>query len=323
MSGLPNIQSIWSISEHNFNEIALQLFQFQAKYNAVYAQYLKLIDKDPDSIKDYRDIPFLPISFFKTHKVVSVSFNSEAIFQSSSTTGTYTAKHNVKSLSSYHQNCVRIIEDQIGSVSDYEILGLLPNYLERQNSSLVSMVKYLMDSNTQEDSFYLYNHDALIQKIEQSTKPILLFGVSFALLDFADRYASNKPFTIIETGGMKGRKIEITKAEVYSTLQASFPQATIRSEYGMTELLSQAYSDASARYTCPPWMKVLARADNDPLSNKANGRTAALNIIDLANLHSCAFIAADDLGQVFPDGSFEVTGRMDHSDVRGCSLMVI
>lgn len=323
MNDLPDIQSIWSLSEHNFNAIALQLFQFQAKNNTVYAQYLQLIDKNPDSIEDYHNIPFLPIAFFKTHKVASSSFENEAIFESSSTTGISTAKHYVKSINAYHQNCLQIIESQIGNVADFEILGLLPNYLERKNSSLVSMVKYLMDHNEQPDSFYLYNHDALIQKINKNVKPILLFGVSFGLLDFAEAHSSTTPFTIIETGGMKGRKAEMTKEEVYARIQKSFPNATIRSEYGMTELLSQAYSDTQATYHCPPWMKVLPRADNDPLSNSANGRTAALNIIDLANLHSCAFIATDDLGQVFTDGTFKVTGRMDHSDVRGCSLMVV
>ncbi len=181
-----------------------------------------------------------------------------------------------------------------------------------------------MKHNEQAEQFYLYNHSDLYDRLSSSSKKQLLFGVSFALLDFAEQYhLTSDNLTIIETGGMKGRKKELTKAEVYQQLKSAFPEATIRSEYGMTELLSQAYSDENAIYSCPPWMKVLPRADNDPLSNKSNGKTAALNIIDLANLHSCSFIATDDLGLVYADGTFEVTGRLDHSDIRGCSLMVV
>ncbi len=319
---LPDINTILNLNEHNFNAIALQLFQFQAKNNAVYSEYIQLIDKQPDKVEHFTDIPFLPISFFKTHKVVSSTFEAETIFESSSTTGTGTSKHLVRHLSDYHATAKKIIESLVGQLNKYEILGLLPNYLERGNSSLVNMVKAFMDMNSQDDSFYLYEHDALNTKLLASGNKIL-FGVSFALLDFAEKYKVNsKDLTIIETGGMKGRKKELTKSEVYSALRASFPEAQIISEYGMTELTSQAYSNEEGIYTCPSWMKILPRTDNDPLKLQEYGKTAALNIIDLANIHSCAFIATDDLGKVYNDGRFEVVGRLDHADLRGCSLMV-
>ena len=324
MISLPNINDVWNVSEDNFNEIALQIFQYQAKNNKVYAQYLQLIDKLPETIEHFAQIPFLPIAFFKTHTVVAGDFVPKKVFESSSTTGLNTSKHLVKNLDLYHTNCIKIIEQKLGDITDYQISGLLPNYLERDNSSLVNMVAHLMDHNKQEKAFYLYNHENLFEKIKNTSTKQLLFGVSFALLDFAEQYnVTNSNLTIIETGGMKGRKKEITKTEVYNELKMAFPNATILSEYGMTELLSQAYSDENATYTCPTWMKVLPRADNDPLSHEANGQTAALNIIDLANLYTCSFIATDDLGKVHTDGTFEVSGRLDYSDIRGCSLMAL
>ncbi len=325
LNTLPSIQEIWSISNHNFNAIALEIFRFQVKNNPVYAQYLELIDQAPDSVDHYTLIPCLPISFFKTHQVVSKTFEPEAIFESSTTTGSTPSRKYVAQLNEYHQTCLTIIEDQIGDISKYHIAGLLPNYLERQNSSLVSMVKFLMDHNQQQDGFYLYNHEELFELLQNppTNKPVLLFGVSFALLDFAANFGSEAAFTIVETGGMKGRKKEITKQELYQTLQGAFSNATILSEYGMTELMSQTYSTNTGIYTAPPWMKVLPRADNDPLSHTANGRSAALNIIDLANIDTCAFIATDDIGRIHPDGTFEVSGRLDYADMRGCSMMAL
>ena len=324
MIGLPNINDVWNVSEDNFNAITLQIFQYQAKNNKVYAQYLQLIDKPPETIEHFTQIPFLPIAFFKTHTVVSEDFAPQKVFESSSTTGLNTSKHLVKDLDLYHTNCTKIIEQTIGNIADYEISGLLPNYLERENSSLVNMVTHLMDHNQQEKAFYLYNHEDLFEKLKNTGTKQLLFGVSFALLDFAQQYSVvSSNLTIIETGGMKGRKKEITKVEVYKQLRIAFPNATILSEYGMTELLGQAYSNENAKYTCPKWMKVLPRADNDPLSHEANGQTAALNIIDLANLYTCSFIATDDLGKVHEDGTFEVSGRIDYTDIRGCSLMAL
>jgi len=232
------------------------------------------------------------------------------------------SKNYLQNVSQYHHNCLQIIEQKLGDIREYEIFGLLPNYLERQHSSLVSMVEFLMHHNKQQDGFYLYNHEALLDRINTSTKKILLFGVSFALLDFAEQHTTTKEITVIETGGMKGRKKEITKEEVYTELKTAFINGTIISEYGMTELLSQAYSNDIGIYTGPSWMKVLPRADNDPLSNAVAGQSAALNIIDLANLHSCCFIATDDLGKVHHNGQFEVLGRLDYADIRGCSLMI-
>ena len=320
---LPELKDIWSISEHNFNDIALELFQYQAKNNAVYAEYLKLIDQQPKLVKHYTQIPFLPISFFKTHNVVSGNFTAETIFESSSTTGKNTSKHFVANLNHYHKNAVRIFNLLIGNLSDYEFYGLLPNYLERKNSSLVSMVQYFMQLNQQPYAFYLNNHADLHNALmKPSKKKKLLFGVSFALLDFADEYNFEGNITIVETGGMKGRKKEVTKDEVYREIKAAFPKAKLISEYGMTELLSQAYSNENALYNCPPWMKVLPRADNDPLQLISNEKNGALNIIDLANTKSCAFIATDDLGKVYKNGSFEVIGRLDYADIRGCSLMI-
>jgi len=319
---LPSIENIWDISEHNFNEIALKIFRFQAKNNLVYAQYLNLIDQEASKIDHYTQIPCLPITFFKTHKVVSGDFESALIFESSSTTGMGVSKNYLQNVSQYHHNCLQIIEQKLGDIREYEIFGLLPNYLERQHSSLVSMVEFLMQHNKQDDGFYLYNHEALLDRINTSTKKILLFGVSFALLDFAEQHTTTKEITVIETGGMKGRKKEITKEEVYTELKTAFINGTIISEYGMTELLSQAYSNDIGIYTGPSWMKVLPRADNDPLSHAVAGQSAALNIIDLANLHSCCFIATDDLGKVHHNGQFEVLGRLDYADIRGCSLMI-
>lgn len=324
MSSLPSISEVWNISDVNFNDVALRIFQYQSKNNKVYAEYLRLIDKNPKCVNHYTQIPFLPISFFKTHSVVSQNFNPQKIFTSSGTTSQIPSKHNVKSLDLYHTNCAKIITQLIGDIGDYSFYGLLPSYLEREQSSLVDMVSYFMTLNGQEQAFYLYNHQALYEKLKSSRASIVLFGVSFALLDFAEHYRVEIPnLTIIETGGMKGRKTEITKGEVYEALQSAFPNAIIRSEYGMTELMSQAYSDIRARYRCPAWMKVLGRADNDPLSYEAIGHTAALNIIDLANLYTCCFIATDDLGRVYGDGSFDVSGRLDDADLRGCSLLVI
>lgn len=322
---LNDIMNVWSVNNRNFNALALNIFQYQSKNNEVYAQYLKLIGKSTDSISHYSEIPFLPISLFKTHIVKTGSFEAEHIFESSTTTGTTPSKHHINSIKDYHKNCLNIIENRMGLLSEYEIFGLLPNYLERKNSSLVSMIKFLMEHNDQPLNFYLYNFEELHRKLNKTPRKIILFGVSFALLDFAKEYPQDLDnLTIIETGGMKGRKEEITKLELYQILQKAFPSSTIISEYGMTELLSQAYSDEDGLYSCPPWVKVLPRADNDPFSkDMMKGHTAALNIIDLANVNSCCFIATDDLGRVYEDGRFEVTGRLDQSDIRGCSLMAI
>lgn len=316
---------IWSVNNRNFNALALNIFKNQAKNNEVYAQYLNLIEKSVGSITHFSEIPFLPISLFKTHTIKTGNFKTNHVFESSASTGSTTSKHHIHRINDYHENCLKIIENRIGPLLEYEIFGLLPNYLERKNSSLVSMVEFLMQKNEQPLNFYLYNFKELDQKMNESSKKKLLFGVSFALMDFAKDYPQSlSDITVIETGGMKGRKQEITKSELYQILQKSFKGSTIISEYGMTELSSQAYSDENGIYLCPSWMKVLPRAVNDPLSkHRTIGHTVALNIIDLANVNSCCFIATDDLGKIYEDGRFEVIGRLDQSDIRGCSLMAI
>ncbi len=317
-----DMDEIWQCDAQQFNELALRLFHYQSKNNKVFADYLNLIDVQPDSIDNVQSIPYLPIAFFKTHKVLCQGISPKRHFLSSSTSGIGQSSHYVQDLEAYHQNCKSIFERNFGPINKYEIVGLLPSYLERKNSSLVEMVNYFAkQGNGSEPYFYLYDHPALYERLK-STKPILMFGVSFALLDFAEAYCSNKSdLFIIETGGMKGRKKELTREQVHQKISRSFPKALIRSEYGMTELFSQAYSDSSGRYHPPPWMRISIRADNDPLSKEYSKR-GAINIIDLANLNSCAFIATDDLGQSFDDGSFEVLGRLDLADQRGCSLLV-
>lgn len=318
-----DLKDIWSVNKHNFNDIALELFRFQAKSNAVYAQYLSLIDKSPASIHKSDDIPFLPISFFKTADVRSYPFKEETSFKSSSTTGMNRSVHHIPNLRDYLENSEQIFTSRFGKLKDLEIYGLLPNYLEQGDSSLVAMVDhFIKKSKTNGDGFFLYDHAALIQRIEKSRDPLVLFGVSYALLDLASSNSTDAEFTIIETGGMKGRKKEITKMELYQDLRSSFPNAKIHSEYGMTELMSQAYTSTEQLYSPPAWMRVSTRLDSDPLSTVSNGR-GALNIIDLANIHSCAFIATDDLGILHDNGSFEVLGRLDHADVRGCSQLAL
>lgn len=317
------IEDIVSNSEYKFNELALDLFHYQVENNPVYNQYLKLIDKRSFKPRNFSEIPFLPIQFFKTHKVVSSDFEPEALFESSSTTGTETSKHYIADLSAYESIASAIFKSITRDIDSFEIAGLLPNYLERGNSSLVYMVRHFMQGNRQPERFYLYNHDALKDWLENCTSTPIVFAVSFALLDFAENYTSSKHFIVFETGGMKGRKEELTKGEFYARIKQSFPNAEIRSEYGMTELTSQAYSHKDLHFQPPHWMKVLPRLDNDPLSASAHGKRAALNIIDLANINSCCFIATDDLGIVHTNGEFEVLGRLDHSDLRGCSLLAV
>lgn len=317
------MNDVWSVTEQGFNELALDLFHYQAKNNPVYAQYLALIDKSPSAVHQVQDIPFLPIVLFKEHQVLCADRSVETIFESSSTTGIGISKHAISSLDEYQANAQKIFSQLVGDLSDFEVLGLLPNYLERQNSSLVYMVDRFMElSQTAQPAYFLYDHEELAKRIASSNKKVLLFGVSFALLDFVESHRIEQPISIIETGGMKGRKKEWIKSEVHAAIQTGFPNAHIMSEYGMTELSSQAYALDGIHFNSPSWMKVSCRTDSDPLSSATQGVRGALNIIDLANVHSCAFIATDDLGIVHPNNSFEVLGRLDHSDLRGCSLMV-
>lgn len=316
-------------NEKQFDLIALKVFEFQFYQNEIYNQYCKIINKVPETVLSVRDIPFLPISFFKSHKVMTTSFEPELIFESSGTTGNNTSRHYIKYANLYENSFTKAFNGFFGDIKKCCILGLLPSYLERKNSSLVYMVDHLIrESNHPDSGFYLYNHDNLhdvICKLEKSATQTILFGVTYALLEFSERYSDQlQHIKIVETGGMKGRQKEIVKSELYDRLKSSFGVNHIYAEYGMTELLSQAYA-MDGIYTCPSWMKIVLRDETDPLttSENANLRSGGINIIDLANLYSCSFIATDDIGTLHQDGKFEVLGRLDNSDIRGCSLMVL
>ncbi len=282
---------------------------------------------DASLIKTHASIPALPISFFKTQTVVATDFTPQAVFESSGTTQTQTSRHLVKDLSLYESSFLHAFRQFYGEVKDWCILGLLPSYLERQHSSLVYMVNELIGQSKHPDSgFYLDEHEKLAQTLtglELQGQKTLLIGVTFGLLDFAAACPQKLNHTIVmETGGMKGRRKELTRAEVHELLQTGLGIDQVHSEYGMTELLSQAYSAGDGRFICPPWMKVMVRDAEDPLTIQPHGR-GILQVIDLANLYSCSFIATEDVGMVHEDGSFEVWGRLDNSDVRGCSQLVV
>lgn len=281
----------------------------------------------PGSGKTPAEIPALPISFFKTHTVVTGTFQPEAVFESSGTTGMVTSRHMVKDASLYRKSFRDAFSLFYGDVSQWCVLGLLPSYLERQHSSLVYMVDDLIRNSGHEKSGFYLNEFAVLsrtlQQLEAAGQRTLLIGVTFGLLDFAEAYPQQLQHTVVmETGGMKGRKKEMTRAEVHALLKSGLGVQTVHSEYGMTELLSQAYSKGEGRLVCPPWMRVLVRDEEDPLQVRTTGR-GLLQIIDLANIHSCSFIATEDVGIVHADGSFEVWGRLDNSDMRGCSLLVV
>jgi len=316
------------LSPTTFNDLALELFRYQSKENLLYADYLSHLGVKPNKIMDPRRIPFLPIGFFKNHKVISGIFDEEIIFTSSGTGGMQAARHYVKELSLYEKSFMHAFKHFYGRPEEYRILALLPSYLEREGSSLVYMTDKLIKAGGHKESgFFLDEHDALAERLRflslKGMKTILL-GVSFALLDFAEAYsfAPRDNMIVMETGGMKGRKEELTRQDLHQRLKEAFQLSAIHSEYGMTELLSQAYSVGEGRFMTPPWMKVFVRDIQDPFSILPTGETGALNIIDLANIFSCAFIETQDLGRVHADGTFEVLGRTDHSDIRGCSLLV-
>jgi hypothetical protein len=311
----------------NFAALALEIFRFQYEHNAIYRLYTDTLGINPASVQAITEIPFLPVSFFKTHTVKTTDFTPEAVFESSGTTGARGSLHEVKDLGLYQKSFTAGFEQFYGPVKDWCIIGLLPAYLERSNSSLVVMVDALIRESGHPDSgFYLYEHGKLFEllgRLEARGQKTLLIGVTFALLDFAESYSLPLRHTIVmETGGMKGRRKEITRAELHDFLTARLGLTVIHAEYGATELLSQAYSDGKGLFTCPPWMRVLPRAEDDPLETREQGE-GILNIIDLANLYSCSFLATEDIGRIHPDGRFEVAGRVDNSDIRGCSLMVV
>jgi hypothetical protein len=322
---------IFSVTESGFSQLALDIFHFQYEANSVYNSYVNALGKTPSDVDEIEKIPFLPISFFKTDEIKTGKFNAEVIFKSSGTTQTINSQHHVKDASIYTKSFTTAFKKIYGEPQEWSVLGLLPSYLEKGNSSLVYMVDDLIkQSRHPQSGFYLYDLDKLketLLSLEKSNQKSLLIGVTYALLDFAEKFPVTLKNTIImETGGMKGRREELTRIEVHDQLKKAFGKTEIHSEYGMTELLSQAYAKKEGRFECPPWMKVLIRDDEDPLTvqHSASGvLSGAINIIDLANVYSCSFIATDDVGKLYPDKSFEVLGRMDGSDLRGCSLLTV
>ena len=322
-----NIEDLKDLAPSNFLRTALSIMAYQASNNAVYSEWIRSMKLQLDTVKCLEQIPFLPIHFYKTFAIYSGTECPKFYFESSGTTQDIVSKHFVKDLKVYEQSFMQCFEQFYGSPKDYCILGLLPNYLERQHSSLVYMTQHLIQASANPKSgFYLYDFENLnrtLADLEKEQQKTLLIGVSYALMDFVDAYPQALKHTIVmETGGMKGRKQELTKPALHAYLADGFGVQDIHSEYGMTELLSQAYSKGEGIYTCPPWMKVLVADESDPTALTTTGR-GVLHIIDLANHHSCAFIATEDIGIVHPDGSFEVIGRLDQSARRGCSLLVV
>ena len=318
-------------SEADFLKISLEIFQYQFQHNKVYQHFCQLLKKTPENVFQLSDIPFLPIEFFKTHHIIAEENEvkpAEITFTSSGTTGSTTSKHFVSDLGIYEDSFNKAFEQFYGPAEDLCILALLPSYLEREGSSLIYMVEHLIQKSDQKESgFYLNNLDELkdtLLKLDKSGKKVLLIGVSFALLDLIENHQFQLKNTIImETGGMKGRRKEMIREELHSILSKGFGVSTIHSEYGMTELLSQAYSKGNGVFDCPAWMKILIRDPEDAFSSVKKGKTGGINVIDLANINSCSFIATQDLGKINKDNSIEILGRFDNSDIRGCNLMVL
>lgn len=319
--------AVFSISnEDEFKNICLDVFHYQYENNPVYRAFTELQKINPHSVDSIDKIPFLPIGFFKTQRV-STSETEEIIFTSSGTGQSGNSKHYVQDLNLYRKSFLKGFNHFFGDAKNYRFFALLPGYIERDGSSLIFMVKELMDQSADPaNGFYLDNVETLLlhlKEAQQSRTPFILLGVSFALLDLAEKYSCNLSGGIImETGGMKGRRKELVREELHHILKKSFSTSSIYSEYGMTELLSQGYSKRDGLFFCPPWMRILIRDTNDPLSYLPSGKTGGINVIDLANIYSCSFIATQDLGKLHADGSFEVLGRFDNSDIRGCNLMI-
>lgn len=315
-------------SNAEFNALALDIFRFQFENNPIYRSFCDLLYKHPSDVKSLEDIPFIPIQFFKSHKILSSENTIEETFTSSGTTGSLTSKHFVSDLKLYEQSYLEGFKHFYGNIKDYVVLALLPSYLDREGSSLIYMVNDLIKkSNRTESGFYLNNLEELantIAQLEAKGQKTLLIGVSFALLDLVEQFQFNLNHTIVmETGGMKGRRKEIIRQELHTILKTGFGVNQIHSEYGMTELLSQAYSKGNGVFECPPWMKILTRDTEDALTIQLPNKTGGINVIDLANINSCSFIATQDLGKVYDNGFFEVIGRFDNSDIRGCNLMAL
>jgi phenylacetate-coenzyme A ligase PaaK-like adenylate-forming protein len=311
----------------DFHELAMQVFNFQVREVLVYQQFLAYLKLDPSTVRKIEDIPFIPIEFFKYHKIIARGLVPEVEFTSSGTSGMVPGKHLLASTQLYEMSFMKSFVSFYGPVEDYCILALLPSYLERGGSSLVYMVDFLIkQTNSPESGFYLDNLQDLMEaiyRVKKQKRKILLLGVSFALLDLAEKFSPDlSGHIVMETGGMKGMRKEIPREELHAVLKEKFRIETIHSEYGMTELLSQAYSYSDGIFNSPPWMKILIRDPYDPFSFLSEGKSGAVNIIDLANLYSCSFIASSDLGRIIPGKGFEILGRMDSSDIRGCNLLI-
>lgn len=323
-----NSQDIFGIkSDKEFIKTALKIFRFQHENNPVYRKFCDFLNVDITETKTLEQIPFLPIQFFKSENVLSSEKPIEITFTSSGTTGSQTSSHLVTDVSMYEQSYLQGFSQFYGNIEDYVVLALLPSYLEREGSSLIYMVEDLIrKSNNPESGFFLHNYEELMEKLirlDNSGQNVILIGVTYALLDLIEKKSFNLKNTIVmETGGMKGKRKEMIREELHTLLQKGFGVNAIHSEYGMTELLSQAYSIGNGFFDCPSWMKVLIRDTEDALTI-VTGKTGGINIIDLANINSCSFIATQDLGKIHDNGKFEVLGRFDNSDIRGCNLMVI
>jgi phenylacetate-coenzyme A ligase PaaK-like adenylate-forming protein len=323
------ISKIFDINnQESFQALTLEVFKYQSEKNPVYNDFIKKLDKNPGTISALSDIPFLPINFFKNHKIITGNFPAVKIFESSGTSGTSASKHYIVDTEVYEKSLLKTFALFYGSPAEYFIAALLPSYLERENSSLVYMVdKLIIRSSCTLSGFFNNNIEELISRIDKArsqNRKILLIGVSFALLDLVEKYCPDLSDVIImETGGMKGRRKEVTREELHLILKKGLNVKSIHSEYGMTELLSQAYSKQNGIFYSPPWMKIFIRDPQDPLSIISEpGITGGINIIDLANLHSCSFVSTDDLGKLHEDGGFEVLGRFENSDIRGCNLLL-
>ncbi|NOY49773.1 MAG: acyl transferase [Chlorobi bacterium] len=310
-----------------FNEMALKIFQFQFENNTIYKSYVENIGKNPTAVNTVDDIPFLPISFFKSHRVLSRELPAQKIFSSSGTGNQGNSKHYVADLCVYEQGLLKGFQMFYGNIADYVILALLPSYLERGGSSLVYMADKLIKlSGKTESGFYLDEYESLnttLGRLKTEGKKVILLGVGYALLDMAEKFDVDfQELIIMETGGMKGRRREMLKEELHKVLCDGFGVEKIHSEYGMTELLSQAYSKGNGIFNCPPWMKIKIRDINDPFAFVDENKSGGINVIDLANVYSCSFIETQDLGKAYADGSFQVLGRFDNSDIRGCNLLI-
>jgi len=315
-------KDIFSITEMNFEQSCIEVFRHQFDQNQIYHNYCNHIGIDKESVNSLVDIPFLPIEFFKKHKIKSGDWSAEKIFLSSGTTGSQRSNHHIRDEAFYHKVAQNIFENVYGKLSDYQILALLPSYQTQKNSSLINMVDYFMNKARNNSGYFLNDHQVLVDTINKSDKKKLLIGVSYALLDLAEHHSfDTKDLTIIETGGMKGKKREMIRRELHNTIHKKLGNYDIHSEYGMTELMSQAYY-VNSQFHFPPWARVLIRDTNDPFQYKPDGQTGGINIVDLANADTCSFIETKDLGHTVASNTFEVLGRFDNSDIRGCNLLI-